>query len=254
MDFIVLICAILIGLSLGLFGSGGAILTLPMLIYVIGYEEKLAVITSLLIVAAISFIASIPNWKSRLINPKLLSVFVLPGLIGSYLGAYLGSQSEPLLQLLLLAIVIILAASKMLYFQPLENQLVKIHITKLALVGLIVGVITGFVGVGGGFLIVPALLIFGRLDFKRATATSLTLITIQSSVALYSYSQHASAIFVRVDWLFVVTFVFAGVLGTYLSAWLKPKLNQALLSKMFAYFLLLMASFILIDRFAALMI
>lgn len=254
MGFIVLVCAIFIGLSLGLFGSGGAILTLPILIYVIGYEEKLAVITSLVIVAAISFLASIPNWKGGLIKAKLLSLFALPGLIGSYSGAYLGSQSEPLLQLLLLAIVIILAASKMLYFQPAENQSLQVHSIKLVLVGLIVGAITGFVGVGGGFLIVPALLIFGRLDFEQATATSLTLITIQSSVALYSYSQHASATFALVDWVFVVIFVCAGILGTHLSTWLKPNLNQALLSKMFAYFLLFMASFILLDRFAALMI
>lgn len=248
MDFIVLSCAIFIGLSLGLFGSGGAILTLPMLIYVIGYDEKLAVITSLVIVAAISFIASFANWKNGLINPKLIIIFALPGLVGSYLGAYIGSQSEPLVQLLSLVIVIILAASKMLYTKASEHQLAQVRSAKLGLIGLIVGAITGFVGVGGGFLIVPALLLFGGLDFKQATATSLTLIAIQSSVALYSYSQHASAIFVLVDWLFVVIFVVAGVFGTYFSTWLKPRLNQALLSKSFAYFLLLMASFILVDR------
>lgn len=248
MSLIVLFCALIIGLSLGLFGSGGAILTLPILIYVIGYEEKLAVISSLLIVAAISLVATIPNWRKGLVNTKLLIVFAIPGLAGSYLGAYLGSLSEPLIQLLLLAGLILLSAAKMLYFKQPKPSGSEASSVKLFLVGLAVGAVTGFVGVGGGFLIVPALLLFGRLSFQQATATSLALITIQSAMALYSYQSHAHTIFKQIDWVFVLAFVLAGVLGTHLSAWLKPRLNQQRLTQFFAYFLLFIASFITVDR------
>lgn len=248
MGFIVLICAIIIGLSLGVFGSGGAILTLPILIYVIGYEEKLAVISSLLIVAAISTIGSIPNIRKKLVNTKLLSLFAIPGIVGSYLGAYLGSLSAPLVQLLLLAVLVVLAASKMLYFQQPEEDQSEVNSLKLISIAGVIGTITGFVGVGGGFLIVPALMIFARVNFQLASATSLILIAIQSTIAIFSYQQHANSIFSQIDWLFIFIFITAGTLGTYLSIWLKPKLNQELLTRLFAYFLLFIASFILVDR------
>lgn len=231
-----------------MFGSGGAILTLPILIYVVGYEEKLAVISSLLIVAVLSLLASIPNWKNKLVDTKLLGLFAIPGVLGSYLGAYLGSLSDPLFQLLLLAVLVILAALKMLLFKQPEQVGAEVSHIKLFVVGSLVGTVTGFVGVGGGFLIVPALLLFGQLSFQRATATSLTLIVIQSSFALLSYQQHASSIIDQIDLLLITTFIVAGVFGIYLSAWFKSRLNQALLRKLFAYFLLFIASFITVDK------
>ena len=249
MEYVVLISAVLIGLSLGLFGSGGAILTLPALMYLLGYDEKLAVISSLVIVGCIAFISSIPHWYKGNVSAYHLFYFAIPGLGLSYFGAYVGSNASSWLQLTIFVLLMVLAATKILLVQGHDVDPAKTQSPlKLSIAGLIVGFMTGFIGVGGGFLIVPALLFLAKLDLQRATATSLSIISIQSVLGLVSYHEYSNDVFNQLNWLHLSVFSGLGVLGSLMGSGIKTRLNPERLTKIFAYFLLVMASFIFADK------
>jgi len=242
-----IISAVIIGLSLGIFGSGGAILTLPTLIYLLGYEQKSAVIGSLFVVAVISFFTAISHWFKTGISKIHLVYFALPGLFGSYAGAYLGSHVEPAVQILVFVGLMFVASVKML---TMKDNLTSVPVSNVILVviGLIVGGVTGFIGVGGGFLIVPALVLLSNLSINKAVATSVVIIFLQSTIGLISYHEHSSLLFSQIQWSELTIISGVGVVGSYIGLWLQQFINQALLTKMFGYFLILMASIIFIDN------
>ena len=247
MSELTIISAVIIGLSLGIFGSGGAILTLPTLIYLLGYDEKVAVIGSLFIVAVISFFTAIPQIAKNSVSKVHLIYFALPGLFGSYIGAYYGSQVAPIIQMSVFVGLMFVAAIKMLTMKDdLLGDAASNRI--LIVIGLAVGFVTGFIGVGGGFLIVPALVLLSKLPINKAVSTSVIIIFLQSTIGLISYHEHSMALFSQIQWSTLIVIALVGVAGSYLGLWLKQFINQALLTRLFGLFLILMASFILIDK------
>ncbi|WP_284327034.1 sulfite exporter TauE/SafE family protein, partial [Deinococcus metallilatus] len=180
--------AALIGLSLGLLGSGGSILTVPVLVYLVGEPEKLAIAESLAIVGAISLFGAIPYALKRQIDWRSVLWFGIPGVAGTYLGAALSVYLSGVAQLMLFAVVMLLAAIMMFRpggAQPEAATNHKRSPLKIGAEGLVVGVLTGLVGVGGGFLIIPALVLLGGLPMSLAVGTSLLIIAAKSFVGFY---------------------------------------------------------------------
>ena len=161
--------ALAIGLSLGLLGSGGSILTVPVLIYLVGQDEKVAIAGSLFIVGLIALVGAIRPALKKQVSWNTVLWFGLPGMAGTWIGAYLSGFMSGLIQLLLFACIMLLAAWNMLKGNKNADEPSgprQPH--KIILDGLIVGTVTGLVGVGGGFLIVPALVILGGLTMHTA--------------------------------------------------------------------------------------
>jgi uncharacterized membrane protein YfcA len=154
--------AVAIGVSLGLLGSGGSILTVPVLVYLMGQDEKVAIAGSLFIVGSVALTGSMQYLRARLIDWRNVVIFGIPGMAGTYVGALSAAYVSGIVQLSLFAVVMLLASYMML--RPLkldETSHAPRESWKIAADGLLVGVITGLVGVGGGFLIVPALALLG---------------------------------------------------------------------------------------------
>jgi uncharacterized membrane protein YfcA len=189
--------AIAIGVSLGLLGSGGSILTVPVLVYLIGQDEKVAIAGSLFIVGSIALAGSLQFLRAGFIDWRSVAIFGIPGMAGTWFGALLSAYIPGITQLALFAVVMLLASWLMLRPIKLDTGDGRPRaLWKIAGDGLVVGVITGLVGVGGGFLIVPALVLLGGLSMHRAVATSLVIIALSptavSTSTLTSCANRAS--------------------------------------------------------------
>lgn len=246
MPLLALVGALAIGLSLGLLGSGGSILTVPVLVYLVGQDEKLAIAGSLGIVGAISLLGAIPYISRREIAWPSLLYFGLPGIVGTWTGAFLARYVSGSFQLLLFAGVMLAAAYLML--RPTSPAPAVPQTRRPAAIvwdGLLVGILTGLVGVGGGFLIVPALVLLGGLPMRLAIGTSLLLIALKSTAGFLQYLQQLQSQGRELDWQVLGVFVLVGTLGSWLGGRLGGKLPQALLRRMFGGMLLAVAAFIL---------
>ena len=253
--------AIVIGLSLGLMGSGGSILTVPMLVYLLGHNGKVAIAESLAIVGGIAAVTMVPYARSHLVNWRHVLFFGLPGMGGTYVGAWLSHFVPSTWQLILFAFVMLGAAILMIRNklpktanpspdnteaddEPTTSAEVKSR-WFIAVEGILVGIITGLVGVGGGFLIVPALVIFGRLPMRVAIGTSLTVIAMNSFSGFYKYLDVLASLGESIDWYTVGAFVAVGVVGSFVGHALATRLNQTALRRVFAIFLIGMGLFVL---------
>lgn len=240
--------ALFIGLSLGLLGSGGSILTVPVLVYLVGQDPKVAIAGSLLIVGIISLFSAIPYARQRLIKWRTVVLFGVPGMLGAFLGAWAAHFVSDAVQMLVFS-GLMLAASYLM-FKPVKLEDAS-HPTqeralyKIAIDGLVVGAITGLVGVGGGFLIIPALVLLGGLSMRLAVGTSLVIIAIKSFVGFAEYLQVLKALQLSIDWQVIGLFSLIGVVGGWLGHQVSSKIDQILLRKIFAVFLVLMGAFIL---------
>jgi len=238
--------AILIGVSLGLLGSGGSILTVPVLVYLIGQDEKVAIAGSLFCVGSIAAVGSLQYLRVRLIDWRSVFIFGVPGMVGTYLGALIAAYVAGIVQLALFSLVMLLASYMMLRPVKLTDKPHEPRATwKIAADGLIVGVITGLVGVGGGFLIVPALVLLGGLPIHTAVATSLVIIALKSYSGFYKYIDVLDAQDLALDWptLFLVTGL--GIVGSFAGARIARRMPQEKLKRGFGYFLILMGIYIL---------
>lgn len=245
-----LIGALLIGIMLGLMGSGGSILTVPLLVYLLGHHEKVAIAESLAIVGGIALAGMLPYAKARQIDWRSVAFFGVPGMAGTFGGAWLAKFVTGPIQLVLFAVVMLLAAWMMYRRSRQTARLSKSHaephsVWKIVPEGLAVGVLTGLVGVGGGFLIVPALVILGGLSMRLAVGTSLAIITLTSASGFFKYLDVLSETSLVVDWGTIALFVAIGTAGTFLGKLISSRLNQHILQKAFAAFLLAMAAFVL---------
>lgn len=238
---LILFSATFIGISLGLLGSGGAVLTVPILIFGFQLDEKVAIASALAIVALISLFSSINNYKQQLIDWKSLNRFIMPSLIGSYIGAVLGAYVSNNVQLIVFSLVMLIAGIKML--KPVKTESKPVSNLIIVTVGLLIGIITGFVGVGGGFLIVPAFIILLNLPLKNAVATSLVLIFANSSIAFCQYFYVFSVNSIQLNWILISTFSGFGILGSYLGQILSNKLNTNIILKIFAWVLVILSLF-----------
>lgn len=241
-----LLFSLLIGLSLGLLGGGGSMITLPILVYVIGLEPRESVPVSLVVVGATAiFSAWLHHRKAGHVSWRTAGLFTLAGIPGAIGGAWLTWLVSGRTLLLIFAGLMIVVATLMLRRgerKDIEEE--EHHPVKAVLAGSIVGVLTGFLGVGGGFLIVPALMLFGGLHIKDAIGTSLVVIAVNCAAGLVGHLASGS-----IDWrlsLLVTLFALSGaVSGTRISL----RTNPARLRKGFAVFILVLAAVIVIQNF-----
>ena len=233
--------AVVIGLSLGLLGSGGSILTVPVLVYLVGEEAKLAITESLAIVGVIALFGAMPCAWRRCTDWRAAALFGAPSLLGTLLGTLLGHRLPASGQLLLFAGVMLLAALRMLRPAPEQAAPPRTGAQVLAS-GLGVGVLTGLVGVGGGFLILPALVLLLGLPMIRAVGTSLVIIALNSALG---FATHVLGSGQRLDWPLIALLSGIGLLGSVAGQLLTPFLSPHLLRRAFAAFLIVLGSFML---------
>ncbi|WP_353119719.1 sulfite exporter TauE/SafE family protein [Myroides odoratus] len=246
--------ALLVGISLGLIGSGGSILTVPILVYILKIEPFLATAYSLFIVGSTALVGGIQNAINRKVNYKLVVLFGLPSLLAVYvMRAYvlplvpdtiiIGSLnlSKNVVLMVLFALVMFTSAMKMIRpkaITPNQTQS-QPQQTQLILQGVLIGIVAGTVGAGGGFLIIPALILFANISMKEAVGTSLFIIAIQS---LFGFLGDVSN--PLLDWNLLLTFSAISIVGIFLGIFLTRYIPDNNLKKGFGYFVLLMALYI----------
>lgn len=239
--------ALLVGLSLGLMGSGGSILTVPVLIYLAGEQEKVAIAESLGIVGAIAFAGFLPYAYKKQVHWQSVILFGLPGMAGAYAGAFVSHYISATIQLLIFAGVMLLAAMMMFRnAKPKEqDDITPLAWWIIALEGLCVGILTGLVGVGGGFLIVPGLVLLGGLSMHLAVGTSLAIITMQSLTGFIKYLDVLDQLNLSVNINLMLIFGLIGAAGSFVGKTIGSKISGAGLKKGFAVFLVLMGTYII---------
>ncbi|HEU4697866.1 MAG TPA: sulfite exporter TauE/SafE family protein [Gemmatimonadales bacterium] len=228
--------AALVGLALGLLGGGGSILTVPILVYVLGFEAKTAIAMSLPIVGAVSLAGAVGHWRAGNVRPRTALLFGLAAMAGAFLGARLAVFLSGAVQLTILAVVMLAAAVSMFRGglgggRTVEGEASPALVPLLAMaVG--VGVLTGVVGIGGGFLIVPALVLLAGVPMKQAVGTSLLVIAMNSVAGAAGYLGQ-----VAVPWGFMAAFTAVASLGILVGTALVRVVPQPHLKRAFALFL-----------------
>lgn len=255
------VLALVMGLVLGLLGGGGSILTVPILVYVLAVPPKEAIALSLLVVGSTSAIALVSHARAGNIVWRVGLVFGAFGMLGAWLGGRLAAFVPGALLLVGFGALLLVTAVAMLRRRgdsgevtpPPDPALTEapettrpLPVVKLALEGLVVGAVTGLVGAGGGFLIVPALALLGGLSMKHAIGTSLLVIAMKSFAGFAGFAGH-----VAVDYRLGALFVAAAAAGTLLGAALVKRWRGDGLSTAFAVFVLVMGQVILAEQLAA---
>lgn len=255
MSLLALLAGAATGLMLGILGSGGSIVTLPAFIYLLGAEAKPAIAMSLGVVGFTAGITALQHgWRGQ-VDLRIVVIFGFFGAAGSFAGARIGVVMPEMLQLVMFALIMYLAAYKMLRPKRLEAAEAagaagappSLRYGHIALHGVLVGILTGIVGVGGGFLIVPALVLLSGLSMKRAVGTSLAIIALKSFAGFAGYAG-AVAIDLELMATFSAVAAVAGIIGGLMS----HKLPEAILKNAFAVFLFLVASYMLYQELAKL--
>ena len=248
---VILTGALVIGLTLGMLGSGGSAITVPVLIYLVGHGAKESIAESMAIVGIISVAAAIPYARSNQIHWRSVWYFGVPGMLGTFAGAWLGGIATESVQLVVFGLVLFAAAYSMLRNPrggAVETESVELNqspIRKIAMEGTIVGIVTGFVGVGGGFLIVPALVILGRLPMRLAIGTSLIIIAMKAFVGFAKYEHYLLSRDLSVDAQTVIIFAVIGVIGSLIGRSINARLDQRVLKRVFAGFLIVLGGFVI---------
>ena len=238
---VVYLLAALAGLSLGLLGGGGSILAVPIMVYTANISPKVAVAMSLAVVGVTTLFGVYGHYKARNINIKLALQFGGAAIPSTFLGSYLSQLISGTTQLIIFSIVMILAALFMLKGrQEVEEANTQQNLLMTLLSGSFVGVMTGLIGVGGGFLIVPSLMYFTGTKIKEAVGTSLFIISLNSLIGFTSYLNK-----VDIDWSFMSKFTLASIIGILIGSKLVPFIPAQKLKKAFAIFLIIMGIFIL---------
>ena len=243
--FAVLLIAAM-GLVLGLLGGGGSILTVPILVYVMRVEAHAAISLSLLLVGCTALIGAFLHQEAARVAWKKGLLFVSFGAPLNLLGANLSRHVSGTVLLLLFGILMGVSGTAMLFkrSEP-PNSTDERSIWPVIISGATVGFLAGFLGVGGGFLIVPSLVLFLQVPIKSATGTSLLIIAINSALALFGH-RHTLA----VDWILMLELVAPALLATYLGVKLTEKLSARQLRKIFGVFVILMGVFMVVSNMA----
>ncbi len=250
MTILGLALAAVVGLSLGLLGGGGSILTVPILVYVLGFEAKQAIAMSLAVVGTVSLFGAGGHWRAGNVDLRVAAAFGAVAMVGAFLGSRLASHVSGAFQLTLFAVVMLLAAGSMFRRRPAPETAdarpagrAGVSPPVLVAAGVAVGVLTGLVGVGGGFLIVPALVLLAHVPMKQAVGTSLLVIAMNSAAGFAGYLG-------RVDmaWGFMALFTGVAIAGTLAGARLVRRVPQHALQRAFAAFLVVMGGVILFEN------
>jgi uncharacterized membrane protein YfcA len=232
--------AILMGLALGLLGGGGSILTVPILVYVVGFEAKRAIAMSLGVVGVTSLAGALRHRRAGNVVVRTALLFGVVTMAAAYAAARLAVYIDGRVQLIMFGVIMLLAAAFMFrQGPPAEGARVPSRPLLIA-AGLAVGAVTGLVGVGGGFLIVPALVLLAHLPMKQAVGTSLLVIALNSMAGMAGYVGQ-----VDFAWGFMAAFTAFALAGIVAGAHLVQFVSQEALKRGFAVFLVIMGFFIL---------
>ncbi len=242
-----LLGALAIGLSLGLLGSGGSILTVPVLHYLVGQPDKLAIAGSLLVVGLIAAAGCVPYAMHRQVDWRNAAQFGLPGMAGAWVGATLAHWIPGAAQLALFAVVMLLAAWRMLSGAAIAPATHKPRVTAVIGGGFAVGMLSGLVGVGGGFLIVPALVLLAGVPMLSAVGTSLAVIALNSFSGFARYLAVLDHEGLALDLRLLLLMAAVGVIGSTAGHRIGSRLPQAVLRRLFGVFLVLMGIFMAVD-------
>lgn len=262
MEILGYLAAVLMGISLGMIGGGGSILTVPILVYLFKVEPILATAYSLFIVGLTALAGGFTYLKKSEVDLKTGVIFAVPSFIGVYLTrAYVVPNlpdpvfstsafqlSKPMLVMLVFAILMLAASISMIKEKTVDIKMRTFSkLFKLLLIGgegLVVGSITGFVGAGGGFLIIPALVVLVGLPMKIAIGTSLFIISVKSLFGFLGDLQHN----ISVDWNLLLTISSIAILGLLVGVRLSQKISEKYLKRGFGYFVMVMGFIILLDQ------
>ncbi|MFJ8582556.1 sulfite exporter TauE/SafE family protein [Micromonospora sp. NPDC093277] len=238
--------AVLIGVSLGLLGGGGSILAVPLLVYVADLPAKEAIATSLLVVGATSAVGVLPHARAHRVRWRTGLVFGLAGMTGAYAGGRLAEYIPAAFLLTGFAIMMLATAVAMIRGRrtaegrPVPHEL---PVPRVLLDGVVVGLVTGLVGAGGGFLVVPALALLGGLPMPVAVGTSLVVIAMKSFAGLAGYLSS-----VHVNWGLAAAVTAAAIVGSLLGGRLAGRIPADLLRQAFGWFVVVMGVFVLAQQ------
>jgi len=267
MDSIVIIgfaAAILIGVSLGLIGGGGSILTVPVLVYILGVNPVLATAYSLFVVGSTSLVGAATYMKKGLVNYKTALVFAIPSFIAVFLTRkfLVPALPDPLFTIgeaiitknigimVFFALIMLAASYSMITAKKCvdcdEDEPVVFNFPMIALEGSVVGVITGIVGAGGGFLIIPALVLLAKLPMKMAVGTSLLIIAAKSLIGFLGDLSTQT-----IDWQMLLIFTSLSIVGIFIGSALSKKINEKILKTGFGWFVLVMGIYIITKELLA---
>lgn len=263
MEILGYIASILIGISLGMIGSGGSILTVPVLVYLMGVNPLLATTSSLFIVGVASLAGGIRSYAKQQVDfkavtefgiPSIFSIFVtrhylLPALPDSILTVGNFIVSKDMFLMIIFAILMLFASISMISGRNADQNEEPTEAKKqnkvlpLVLLGLFIGVVTGLLGAGGGFLIIPSLVLFLKLPMKTAVGTSLMIIAINSLFGfLFSLKQF------EYNWTIILVFTIMSIIGIFVGSKFADKVSGSNLKKGFGWFVLSMGVYIIIKE------
>ncbi len=252
------ILAVFVGMTLGMLGSGGSILSVPILVYVMGIEPTLATAYSLFVIGTTSLVGGIHKAKQNLVDfnkvllfgiPAIISVFVTRKILVPRIPDVIFSTdnftlTKSVLIMVVFAFVMIIASVRMI--KPLKEKIVyrdfKLNYFKIALMGILIGIVSGFVGAGGGFLIVPTLLFFANTPIKMAVGTSLFIVSAQSLIGFTGDIMSDQII----DWKLLELFTLASIVGIFIGNFISKKVADEKLKTSFGWFVLSMGIYIII--------
>lgn len=247
------------GIVLGLIGGGGSILTVPILVYLMHIEPVAATAYSLFVVGATSLVGAAQNLRKQLIDIKTAIIFAIPAFIAVYTTRkwimpaipqellHIGHfhLTKSLAIMVLFAIVMIAASITMIKSKcddcDNDQKPIVYNYPMIFLEGSVVGLLTGLIGAGGGFLIVPALVLFAKLPMRKAVATSLLIIAAKSLIGFIGDVEN-----LQIDWVFLGQFTFLSILGIFLGIYFNSSVKGSVLKKYFGWFVLAMGIVILL--------
>ncbi|WP_430400927.1 sulfite exporter TauE/SafE family protein [Flavobacterium sp.] len=246
--------ALLIGLVLGLTGGGGSMLTVPILVYILAINPVIATAYSLFIVGTTSVFGAFDNYRKGLVDFQKGFLFAIPSFIGVYLTRRFlvpiipneiitinyFTLTKGTFLMLFFALIMFLAAFSMLKKKKEINNSIETSKLNLIIQTFFIGIVIGLVGAGGGFLIIPSLVLFAKLPMKKAVGTSLFIIAMNSLIGFLGDVENLT-----INWFFLLSFTAISVLGIFIGSYLNKFINETQLKKGFAYFVLVMACFIL---------
>ncbi len=233
---IALILAVSMGASLGALGGGGSILTLPIFVFIAGIPAREAVAMSMVVVGGTSLLgAGLHFWRGNF-NLKAAIVFSASGTIAAYFGSYLTQLVSQRVLLGIFSAIMLGAGFPMVRGQARFESEVKCHVGRCLVVGAFVGALTGFLGVGGGFIIVPALVLFAGVETKNAVGTSLAIITLAGAGGLLGHMQNTS-----LDWPLTLSFLGLAIAGMFAGFWIADNVPGPALKKSFGWFVIVLA-------------